>query len=243
MPANRPARPGATAATAVATIRATGRSQPQQVRLVIETGHRISYLLEGPLCQQAAAVKVDDRVCAPDGSKPVRDGDRGHCLAPVPRSSVLLGSRSLRQGHWSPRPSPAASGPCTARERSRAAASRRRSAARHAPRLLCRAPPGRQPGTQRDELASMQPILGHRRSQRCVVRARRCPARSLRPERRTAERRRPSRDSGARPARETVHRSGQSPPRAARLRGWHRQAWTCRPPKDRRRQGLGRVAA
>jgi hypothetical protein len=53
-------------------------SQAQQVRLVIETRHRSSYLLEGPLCQQAAAVEVDDRVCAPDGRQPMRDGDRRH---------------------------------------------------------------------------------------------------------------------------------------------------------------------
>ena len=101
LPSNRPAATGPTAATAVVRKQlrttapgeprpglppvsplratpATGGSQPQQVRLVIETRHRTSYLLEGPLCQQAAAVEVDDRVCAPDGSQPVRDRDCGH---------------------------------------------------------------------------------------------------------------------------------------------------------------------
>ena len=75
VPSNRPAPPGPTAATAVvpsselrttppgesrpglppeSPLRATpvtAGSQPQQVRLVIETRHRSSYLLEGALGQ------------------------------------------------------------------------------------------------------------------------------------------------------------------------------------------------
>ena len=53
-------------------------SKAQQIRLVIEARHRSSYLLEGPLCQQATVVEVEDHVCAPDGRQPVRDGDRGY---------------------------------------------------------------------------------------------------------------------------------------------------------------------
>jgi len=53
-------------------------SQAQQSRLVIEARDRSSYLLEGPLCQQATVVEVEDHVCAPDGRQPVRDGDRGY---------------------------------------------------------------------------------------------------------------------------------------------------------------------
>ena len=71
-------RPGLPPVSPLRATPATGGSQPQQVRLVIETRHRNSYLLEGPLCQQPAAVEVDDRVCAPDRSQPVCDGDRGH---------------------------------------------------------------------------------------------------------------------------------------------------------------------